>query len=225
MGYDYFDESNRFRNWPNYLAGFLGAALLMGAIVMVFYPSLQRSLVQEEQTETDESDEMSEPESMMLMLPGINKPKIRSIAEVEIDDQAEIIGIAVGDRYRAYLIKSLSYMNSHIINDLIDDVPVSVTYCDRSNRIKVFSFYTRGKIIDLSLAGVYNNELILQLDDEMYEQRAEKIPLQKYSFERTTWKQWKDAHPDTDIYIGEIDFPKVPKKALETSQPNSTVPD
>lgn len=105
---------------------------------------------------------------------------------------------------------------------MIDDVPVSVTYCDRKDCIKVYSSYTRGKRIDLSLGGIYNDDLILQLGDKMYEQSAEKIPLLNYSFERTTWKQWQDAHPDTDIYTGDITSPNVPLNAPGTSQPNST---
>ena len=144
---------------------------------------------------------------------------------MEIDDQAGIIGIEVGGRYRAYLIKSLSYIECHIVNDLIDDVPVSVTYCDRKDCIKVYSSTTRGKIIDLSLAGIFKDDLILQFGGKTYEQSAEKIPLLNYSFERTTWKQWKEAHPDTDIYLHRLQHsPKVPLNAPGTSQPNSTVP-
>ena len=75
---------------------------------------------------------------------------------------------------------------------------------------------------DAGFAGIDRDELILQFRNKMYKQRAEKIPLQIYSFERTTWKQWKDAHPDTDIYTGDITPPKVPLNAPETSQPNST---
>ena len=42
-----------------------------------------------------------------------------------------VIGVTAGGRHRAYLVRALSLgAKSHIVNDVVGGVPVSVTYCD-----------------------------------------------------------------------------------------------
>ncbi len=32
---------------------------------------------------------------------------------------------------------------------------------------------------------------------------AASLPYSDYPWERTTWKQWKQRHPDTDLFMGQ----------------------
>ena len=56
--------------------------------------------------------------------------------------------------------------------------------------------------LDVWLAELTPNHIILNYKASNYPQKSTEIPLQDYPFQRQSWKSWLDAHPDTDIYIG-----------------------
>lgn len=50
----------------------------------------------------------------------------------------EVLGVMVKGKSRAYWLKALRYPPWHIINDVVRGVPVSVTFCDRTNCTSVY---------------------------------------------------------------------------------------
>jgi hypothetical protein len=98
-------------------------------------------------------------------------------------------------------------MACHVVNDCIDGVPVTVTYCDRTDCARVFTG-EGNEALDVWTAG-YMDGLMLRYNGRFFLQNTgrpvaadgpapEVLPSLPHT--RSTWKQWHSAHPDTDIY-------------------------
>jgi hypothetical protein len=53
--------------------------------------------------------------------------------------------------------------------------------------------------LDVGVGGFTNGRLILHIDHQNFPQNSRAIPLQDMDFERTTWGEWKSAHPESEI--------------------------
>src|SRR5262249_40673622 len=69
--------------------------------------------------------------------PGIDRPPIVAAGDAGLNDNEEVIGVDVRGKARAYRLSALLDRQHHVVNDLIDGVPVTVTYCDLSNCLRV----------------------------------------------------------------------------------------
>lgn len=161
-----------------------------------------------------------EPAGVMEMtpfvLPGIRNPKIQKASEVELPDETEIIGIEAQGKYRAYRVLAFHSLGGHVVNDLVGDVPITVTYCDRSNCTQVYTDEKRGEALKIDLGG-YMRKMFLKADNAFYfqdtgestaKELGTKIGHDFHRFERTTWGKWRQAHPETEIYVGKMPAPK-----------------
>jgi hypothetical protein len=138
-------------------------------------------------------------DSTPFMTPGIDRPHAIPAAEADIDDDAEVIGIAVEGQSRAYLVKAMSGMTTHIANDIVGDVPVSVTYCDRTDFARAFTSPRRGAVVDLEQQGWVDGELSLMFKNKGFRHSSQDIPLEDYPHERMTWGEWKQLYPETTL--------------------------
>ena len=132
---------------------------------------------------------------------GLKEPKTFNPDEVDLPDDFEVVGITVGTASRAYAVRDLTPMRSHVVNDVLENSAVSVTYCDRSNVSRAFSDSTSGKPIDLFTGGWMDDSMLLMLDGKFFSQEAKEVPLKVHRHERTTWGEWKLLHPATTIYV------------------------
>lgn len=137
-----------------------------------------------------------------LITPGVLNPPTYSVDEVSIPDNAPLIGVVEGHESKAYLCSAMSLTMSHVVNDHVGAKPIFVTYCDRTDYVRVFSFTDPGKPPELKLAGFMNAEMTLCLNDVMYPQSSKDIPLVDREFVRTTWGEWKSEFPTTRVYMG-----------------------
>lgn len=152
-----------------------------------------------------------------MNLPGIQTPPVVAASKAGLPDDAPVVGVLVAGQARAYSLRALSRMDQHVVNDLVGSVPVSVTYCDTADCLRVFSVAQPGKAIELDLGGRYTDGLMLRYQGQRYDQKTgkalgqgEPLPLTAYPHERTTWKAWREKHPGTQVYVGEegpIRFP------------------
>lgn len=145
-------------------------------------------------------------------LPGFAVPPIRAAADAGLAADDEIIGVLVGGRSRAYLVRALVFP-WHVVNDVIGGQAVSVTYCDRARCMRVFTKESANKPLQLDIAGQMESGLILRIGNVEYSQKTGEnltspkdapLPYSDMQFARTTWRQWREAHPDTDVYIGDL---------------------
>lgn len=142
-------------------------------------------------------------QSTPFVWPGLKEPKTFAVNEVDLPDDHEVLGITVGTTARAYAVKDLSRVTTHVVNDVLENSAVSVTYCNRTDVARVFSDRESAKPIDLSLGGWLNNEMLIMLDGKFFSQEAKDVPLKDLAHQRMTWGEWKFLHPDTTVYVGQ----------------------
>jgi len=101
---------------------------------------------------------------------------------------------------------------SHIVNDLIGGLPLSVSYCNLHDCVQVVT--DKGAApLKLQVAGVDGWSMLLAVGGHNYRQSTlepleadtPSFPYRIHPWERTTWGAWKSAHPDTDVYLGRDD--------------------
>jgi len=154
------------------------------------------------------------PEQMALMpsptdyatpfiTPGVKMPTLRDSQEADLGPDAEVIGVLIGDEPRAYLLSAFKGLDLHVVNDCAAEVPISITYCDRTDCARVFTDPQRREAIDLYLGGWGGDDMLLKLGEQYFTQNAETAPLRDHPFQRTTWEEWKSQHPETSVYVGD----------------------
>jgi Protein of unknown function (DUF3179) len=143
---------------------------------------------------------------------GLRSPPALPAPASKIADGDEVIGIVVNGKPRAYWLKALKYPPWHIVNDVVDEIPVSVTFCDRTNCTRVYTDRQGSTPLDVNLGGLYGKEMVVKIGGVLYYQESGKpfdrsqsatsLPYADHPWERTTWRDWKERHPETDIFIG-----------------------
>ena len=106
-----------------------------------------------------------------------------------------------GFRYDTATPSQLARFGNHVVNDLIDRVPITVTHCEINSCTRVFSGKT-SESLDVAVGGVRDGGMELVLDHERFLQHAPESPLADYPFEVMTWERWRFLHPGSDIYVG-----------------------
>jgi hypothetical protein len=149
--------------------------------------------------------------------PGLTPEQIRA-ALSHPRDSAPVIGVSAGGRHRAYLLQTFLQPEARITNDLLGAVPVTVTYCDLSDCVRVFIGESQGRPLRVAIGGWVRGRpksMLLRVGSNMYwqdtglplDETTAPFPYPRLDFLRTTWGQWREAHPDTDAYIGKVPFP------------------
>jgi hypothetical protein len=163
----------------------------------------------------------SQPEErnadVVLEMPGIVKPVAVSADDADLMYDTPVLGVSAGGRSRAYLVEALATgPGSHIVNDVLGGIPISVTYCDLSRCNRAFTDDGErkrlGQPLDLSGGGIRNYRLVLKSGGHAYDQETSRpldpgsppFPYREYHVERTSWQAWQKAHPESDVYLGTI---------------------
>lgn len=152
--------------------------------------------------------------------PGIDRPPTLPADKAVLDADSPVIGILASGQARAYLLEAFKHgPASHIVNDLLGNVPISVTHCDISGCTRAFTGATPGRPLGLSVVDIRNHQMVLKLDGHLYSQETSEsldtggtaLPCREYPAELTVWSVWRQAHPKTDVYMGTIDEPTPPE--------------
>ncbi len=198
------------------LGTFLVALALATAYVYLVEPALARRPAF---TPTDGPPPGGTQPSTPFYWPGIRHPPTRPADRVELADDAEVVGVTVGGKARAYVLDAFRGPTRHVVNDLVEDVPVTITFCDRTGCVKTFTSDGRGTPLDVDTGGWYQNRLFLRVGGDAYYQDAPRsgeyeesppFPYADLPVVRTTWKAWKTDHPETDVYVGPEEAEAVP---------------
>ena len=145
-----------------------------------------------------------------FVAPAIVLPPVRPAAEANLPDDETVVGVVVSGGARAYLLKALSPVSKNVVNDLIGDTPVSVTYFARTNCVRVFTDVITGKPLDIRMGG-YSGGMLLLVEGSFFQQESSQsltpgleFPYRTMSYEETTWGSWKQAHPESEVYTGDL---------------------
>src|SRR5262249_40992062 len=121
----------------------------------------------------------------------------------------------------AYVLGAFYSPERHVVNDLLGGKPITVTYCDVTDCLAVFIDPDSKGPLGIAVGGWlgkrergrYIGSLLLLVGSSRYRQDTgqplanrddESFPYIRKDFVRTTWNEWREAHPDTDVYVGEI---------------------
>lgn len=147
--------------------------------------------------------------------PSVRRPPAVPAASAPLTDDLEVIGVSVGGRQRAYLLEALVPKSGHVVNDVVGECPVTVTFCPLADRVKVYRGEASAGPLDLAVGGlcVLNNRgcMLIKHGDVRYRHDTgaavgadvtAPFPYQGLDYVRTTWGKWRAAHPDTDVFVG-----------------------
>jgi hypothetical protein len=148
-------------------------------------------------------EEKNRLKNLVINATGLYRPPIELAAQARIIDEARVIGVSVKGHHRAYRVTALCDPRGTVVNDVIEDVPVTVTYNHWNGTIRVF---TKDEVahepLEIGIRGWNNGLLLLEVDGQVVAQDSGELNLERLDVEAVSWKKWKAAHPDTDIYTG-----------------------
>ena len=157
-------------------------------------------------------------------LPPLTNPKTITLAELSgletvgrgqyLVPTDKVIGIVEKGRARAYPLRVLVW--HEVVNDVVSDLPIAVTYNPLSEGIAVFDRRVAGVTLTFGVSGLlYQSNLLMydragtHAEQSLWSQlqaRAVAGPeavagrtLEIVPFALARWKDWKEAHPDTTV--------------------------
>lgn len=142
-------------------------------------------------------------------IPSIDRPRFIAAKKVDyLRDDDIVIGLVRGDTARAYPTRILVW--HEIVNDMIDDDAVAVTYCPLCGTAMVFDRQIGGKVRTFGVSGLLYRSDVLMYDREsesLWSQLAMKAvsgpavgnELTWLLSEHLTWKAWREKYPHGEV--------------------------
>ncbi len=142
----------------------------------------------------------------LMSMPDVVRPKrmksgSQAMQRTGFPDEQQIVGVTVGEVSIAYSLESLARLEGHIVNDLVEETPLTVTYCGISDCVRVLTGNESGSPLDLSVAGLAGDKMLVQFGSQAFEQDSKNLPLTDVSFQRMSWGEWRTLHPDSELYV------------------------
>lgn len=98
-------------------------------------------------------------------IPALDDPRfIPAFEETRIDPLEPVITLEMGDQIRAYPIRYLTW--HEIVNDVVDGVPVAVTFCPLCNSALTFDRRVDGMVLSFGVSGKLRNSDMVMYDRE-----------------------------------------------------------
>lgn len=142
-------------------------------------------------------------------IPSIDDPQFQSADSATwLRPNDTVIGVEIDGETKAYPLRIL---NVHeIVNDDLAGRPIAVTYCPLCRSGLVFSRRAAGTELEFGVSGQLHNANLVMYDrqTETYWSQVEGeavvgplVPerLEPLPSSITTWRQWREAHPDTRV--------------------------
>jgi hypothetical protein len=149
-------------------------------------------------------------------IPALIDPEFVAAAAVKfLSDKDRVLGIAHNGVVRAYPIRILNY--HEIVNDVLGDDAVVVTYCPLCGSGTAFSSGIDGTRIIFGVSGLLYNSDVLMYDvqtESLWSQLMRQAisgpmkgqHLNALPISHTTWNEWKSRYPDTEVLTTKTGF-------------------
>ena len=146
-------------------------------------------------------------------IPAIEEPQFTaassSPASLAADDP--VFGVSLGDEPKAYPQAIL--VQHEIVNDVVDDIPVAVTYCPLTGTAQGFyrgetTFGVSGQLINANLV-MYDRAEEHWWPQVLGRRITGPDPgelLAEFPVTWTTWERWRSRHPETVVLTDETGF-------------------
>jgi len=164
-------------------------------------------------------------------IPSIDDPTFESVAlaDAYLNDDLLGIGIVDGDLKRFYPFQIMVW--HEIVNDIVNGTPVTITYCPLCGTAIVYDRRVDGRTLEFGVSGKLYQSNLLMYDREtdsywsqalgeavVGELTGKKIELYPL-FENTTWKDWKEKYPESEVLSRDTgttrDYTKTPYEGYE----------
>ncbi len=140
----------------------------------------------------------------LVEFPGVKNPELIRPENASLPDSTPVVGVEVDGAACAFVLSAMNDPSRHIVNLMINQKPVSVTYCNYADCVRVLS-QESNQPISLQVGGLdVDNQMVFLFQDQRYGQQSRAIPLSDYPFQRTTLGDWQQAHPETLVYVGDV---------------------
>jgi Protein of unknown function (DUF3179) len=151
-------------------------------------------------------------------IPSIDNPKFISIQEAEefLKGSDLIVGLKINGDTRAYPLQILVW--HEIVNDIVGNTPVAVTYCPLCFTNQVFNrTMNDGQILEFGTSGkLYNSNLVMydRTTKSLWSQAMSQsvvgklagVKLERIPFDVSYWKEWKQLYPDSKVLSRDTGF-------------------
>jgi hypothetical protein len=139
-------------------------------------------------------------------IPPVDEPRFLPASDVPwLTDDEPVVSLSIGDEHRAYPVQVMVW--HEIVNDTVDGMPVSITYCplcnsalafDRRRDDRLMTFGTSGKLYlsDLVMYDRQTESLWSQIEGRAIAGVQTGAQLARVPVQTVTWGQWRQAHPD-----------------------------
>ena len=137
-------------------------------------------------------------------IPSIDDPQFQSARETSLADDDPVFGVVRGGETRAYPQYILVY--HEIVNDTVGGDNVAVTYCPLTGTAQGFErggaeFGVSGRLVNSNLT-MYDRATETRWPQMLAAGVEGELAgefLQEFRVTWTTWGQWREAHPDTQV--------------------------
>ncbi|MEO6264676.1 MAG: DUF3179 domain-containing protein [Luteimonas sp.] len=142
-------------------------------------------------------------------IPSIDRPKfIAADAASFLDDDDLVLALDHKGVRRAYPTRILNY--HEIVNDTVAGDPIAVTWCPLCGSGVAFRRVLDGTAVEFGVSGLlHNSDLILydrdsnslwqQITARAFAGQRRGQSLSPVPLTMTTWREWRDKHPDTMV--------------------------
>lgn len=139
-------------------------------------------------------------------IPSIDNPQFKPTHEIEyVDDHRLIVGVRVGDTIKGYPHQVMDH--HEIVNDQIDQLPYSLTYCPLTGTGIAWNREINGETVEFGVSGLLFRNNLIPYDrktDTHYSQMqmrgvyGSRIAEQLETLQvfQTTWDTWKKMFPE-----------------------------
>ncbi len=160
------------------------------------------------------------PASTPFIVPPQVDLKMLQASTLQIDSAAAVIGVIADGTARCYLLQAMKDMQSHVVNENRTERPFCVTYCDRTDTVRVLAGGD-DDMLEVQTAGFDSGQMLILHSGTIFGQKSEEIPLEDLSYERSSWGEWIAAHPESLVYVGNLAVGSGPQKEQEENAPEN----
>lgn len=150
-------------------------------------------------------------------IPAIDAPKFIGVdgADEWLEPQEPVISFKLGDDARAYPLQVLMW--HEIVNDTVDDVPVTVTFCPLCNTAIAFERMLDGQVLDFGTTGRLRFSNLVMYDrqtESWWQQATGEAIAGEYTGRQLkflpasiiSWEDFKTTYPDGQVLSRDTGF-------------------
>ncbi|MGH7545839.1 MAG: DUF3179 domain-containing protein, partial [Gemmatimonadota bacterium] len=166
-------------------------------------------------------------------IPAIDRPRFESVKSADrwLDDREPVIVVEHAGDARAYPYQILIW--HEIVNDVVGELPLAVTYCPLCNTALVFDRRHDGWVLDFGTTGRLRHSDLVMYDrqTESWWQQATGAAivgtfagaeLRPYPAQTTSWRDFKRAYPGGRVLSRETGYDRPygrnPNKGYDTGR-------